>query len=315
MNFLKPLRINLFLIKLILACCFFTSPCFAKHAKKVLVVDQDPKTRENTVKQLEGLNYQVASTNIRDAVLNWLVFQPHVVILDMAIHLGDLYLIDKILLEIKKITPSDTAKVVLTSGRELGFLYRKTIYLIDAVLNTKFNPKASYTTVTNKPSKTGDFNKQITHAELLKKLINQKLPNRAFYLPDLKVIPTTELQTLRESIQTLTFLKQKSGTELKHKPLTESIAKDLKNFRIAENALIMQKIESENKNRANKRSGSYRSYKVRDQQITATQYAINKAVKRIEDFIITPNPREQTKPANTQKTNFITQCISAFRPR
>ena len=332
MNFLKPL--NRFFIPQFIGLFFIVLSLvsFANEPKKVLVVDPYSNDREDRiVEQIEALNYQVAYTDLKDAVLKWIEFQPNL-ILFKAIYGSDADLISQIILEITQIDPSDRAKIIITlpnfpdyfryhlagnsflsqpQGEE--YLSRPSINLIDGAIVANFDA-----TERNKigvkqlflekvitgaqviKSRMVDFSRKVTHAELLESLTrDQYHPHRMVYLSELhkdpsrirldvlknkelndRIYPVKELNELRESIQALRSLKQKSNLESDRKQVIESISQQLESFRTVD--AVAQEIKGE----------------ALERLLIQTRYAMQ---------------TESSKNKEAKLSNSISQCMNFFR--
>ena len=236
---------NLFWPKLIycfaFGLCYLSLSSFANESKKILVVEHRLEIKEIIVKDLEKLNYHVASTDIKNATLNWIVFQPDLVLLDMGVPFTDLYLIKELFLEILKIDPSNKAKVILTSSGSIGLLPFPSRQLIDGELSQLFqSDEHTYNTrkefkIINNQKEEVLITESITQAQYIEQLINNNLPpKRISYLPKLEIKPTKELFNLIKSIK---ILKQTLESNQTTNLLIETISKQLEQFRMLERPL------------------------------------------------------------------------------
>ena len=186
--------------KLFILLFFYYAPSLANETKKILIVEDTESIKTVLEKFLKEENFVVQSaTNVERAILDWYIFSPDLVILDMGL---PLYPNGKIFheggLTILKLTPLDKAKVILSSNRNIQTFPPVLSNLIDYNFNGKFIP--------------------YRHFPILEELINTETqPKRISSLYQLEQKQEDKEAEIRNSINALLLLRQEQVGSLKSK--------------------------------------------------------------------------------------------------
>ena len=200
----------------LLSSFLLSFPSLANKPKKILFAESQAFYFNHiTALFLDPDEFSIEfASNVQDAVLKWLVFQPDLVFLGMKMPLSFSdersafenynwlgqwkgtyesrpHLFDnegglKVLLALGQIDSSDKAKVILTSSTDMAF-------------SPKVTPWIDYNLKGKLKRENGQIDPE--HFQLLKRLIHDnRPPKRASHLSQLKEEPTEELKQLREAL-------------------------------------------------------------------------------------------------------------------